>query len=109
MTENRKSPTQVKTDACSICGRATLWACSDCQIDIHKTVHVCQASACRDAHEKICPSHAQRQRLELLVALDDACTLLDGWINTKCPERYRAEHRADVEKKRALIARVRNE
>lgn len=46
-----------------------------------------------------------RERDALIEALRDACTLLEGWINTKCPLRHRAEHRADLAKKRALIAK----
>lgn len=32
----------------------------------------------------------------LRAALNDACDLLEGWVLTKCPRRYRAEHMAHV-------------
>lgn len=37
---------------CSVCGRLTNLACSDCRIDLQKTVHVCSADSCRDIHER---------------------------------------------------------
>lgn len=40
---------------CHICGRETLLACSDCQIDLGATVYVCSSSTCRDSHEIKCP------------------------------------------------------
>lgn len=36
---------------CIVCGEATILACSDCAIDTGKSVHVCEKSECRDAHE----------------------------------------------------------
>lgn len=51
---------------CHICGKQTLYACSDCQIDLGATVYVCSSSDCRDAHEKKCP---ERLREELRAAL----------------------------------------
>jgi len=42
---------------CEICGKQTLYACSDCQIERRETVHVCISSECRDAHEAKHPEH----------------------------------------------------
>ena len=39
---------------CTICYAPTDLACSDCQIDLKKTVHVCTSRTCRDAHEAVC-------------------------------------------------------
>lgn len=47
--------------------------------------------------------------LALCDALDDSVTLLEGWINRHCPPRYRAEHMADVAKKRKIIGDVRRQ
>lgn len=45
---------------------------------------------------------ASQARAETLKAhLIDACELLTGWIARYCKPVYRAEHMADVEKKRA--------
>ena len=49
---------------CHVCGKQTLYACSDCQINFNATVYVCQSSKCRDAHEMRCygsrfPAHPQ--------------------------------------------------
>lgn len=53
----------------------------------------------------IAECHALRQqRDQLAEALDDACTLLQGWVNRYCSPRYAAEHFADIEKKRTLLA-----
>ena len=40
-------------EPCIICGDKTIYACSDCAINSGgtKAVHVCERSACRDAHE----------------------------------------------------------
>lgn len=40
---------------CTVCAQSTPWACSDCQIDGRGAVHVCTSTACRDAHEVLCP------------------------------------------------------
>ncbi len=39
---------------CAVCGIATIYACSDCAIDSGgaTSVHVCEKSECRDAHER---------------------------------------------------------
>lgn len=47
--------------------------------------------------------------LALCDALDHSVTLLEGWINRHCPPRYRAEHMADVAKKRRIIQDVRRQ
>lgn len=44
---------------CTVCGDKTLWACSDCQIDLRTTVYVCEKPACRDEHEHKIGSHWQ--------------------------------------------------
>jgi len=36
---------------CVICGEQTIYACSDCRIDTQKTIHICEKSSCKDAHE----------------------------------------------------------
>lgn len=38
---------------CVICGQPTIYACSDCQIDKHETVHVCAKIDCQEKHEAI--------------------------------------------------------
>lgn len=63
--EPQIEPVQAKMDQCSVCRRGTIWACSDCQMDLRTTVHVCQSQECRDAHEKICPSLLQKRIAEL--------------------------------------------
>lgn len=37
-----------------------------------------------------------RENDTLRTALTDACDLLEGWVLTKCPKRYRAEHMAHI-------------
>lgn len=39
---------------CSVCGKLTILACSDCSIDSggKRSVHVCSNSGCRDVHER---------------------------------------------------------
>lgn len=41
---------------CHVCRTPTLYACADCQIDLGTTIYVCPTAACRDAHERSCPS-----------------------------------------------------
>ncbi len=41
---------------CSVCGKPTDMACSDCRIDLQTTVFVCAETPCLDEHEKTCPS-----------------------------------------------------
>jgi hypothetical protein len=41
---------------CHVCGQQTLFACSDCRIDLGVTVHVCNKKECIDAHEQKCPA-----------------------------------------------------
>lgn len=47
-----------KISPCVICGIDTIMACSDCAIDSggKKSVHVCNLTACMDAHETACHS-----------------------------------------------------
>lgn len=52
------------------CGRQTLYACSNCQIDLRVTVYVCPTSACRDAHEKKCPTELIKRLTEERARLD---------------------------------------
>jgi hypothetical protein len=40
-----------RLDPCVVCGTPTVWACSDCAIDVGGSVHVCNSASCRDAHE----------------------------------------------------------
>lgn len=44
---------------CSICGKDTVYCCSDCMIERREKVFVCVDSQCRDAHEKQHPEHPQ--------------------------------------------------
>lgn len=58
---------------CHVCKTPTLYACSDCQIDLSATVYVCSDKKCRDHHETHCTrSHAalQAQNAELREALE---------------------------------------
>lgn len=36
---------------CVVCGDETILACSDCAIELNKSVHVCRKAECRDLHE----------------------------------------------------------
>jgi len=36
---------------CVVCGKETIFACSDCAIDTDESIHVCQCEACRNQHE----------------------------------------------------------
>lgn len=37
-------------------------------------------------------------------ALKDACDLLEGWVLTKCPARYRGEHMQHIQRLRVAGA-----
>lgn len=52
---------------CTICGTATLYACSDCRIDFQTTIYVCPSTACRDRHEEKCSARL-REELDRLRA-----------------------------------------
>jgi hypothetical protein len=39
---------------CSVCGTATILACSDCRIDTGGMVYVCSRRICREEHDKVC-------------------------------------------------------
>lgn len=41
--------------ACVVCGDQTIYACSDCQIDTGKSVHVCGKVDCQRKHEVLHP------------------------------------------------------
>ena len=47
---------------CIVCGAETIFACSDCAIDAggKESVHVCEKSECRDAHER--HQHGENRR-----------------------------------------------
>lgn len=47
---------------CVVCGDATIYACSDCQIDTAKSVHVCGKVNCQRAHEKLHPERPRPPR-----------------------------------------------
>lgn len=55
----------------------------------------------RTSGERTAESQAAIKSLK--AALTDACTLLEGWINRYCVAKYRAEHLADLEKKRRVL------
>jgi hypothetical protein len=38
---------------CAVCGDKTIYACSDCQIDLRISVHVCSKNACQKKHEEL--------------------------------------------------------
>lgn len=71
-----------------------------------------EVSALADAAaERSRPSYlsektAAAEREELISTLADALTLLSGWIERHCPPKYRAEHRADLEEKLAVLAKA---
>jgi hypothetical protein len=44
----------IRKGACSICGQETSFACSDCKMDRHETIYVCESADCRDQHEAAC-------------------------------------------------------
>ena len=50
-------------EPCTICGVKTILCCSDCAIDTARSVHVCEDTKCRDAHEAV--GHQQQARSEL--------------------------------------------
>lgn len=39
---------------CHVCGEQTLWACSDCQINLKAAVYVCGRRECRERHDRMC-------------------------------------------------------
>lgn len=43
---------------CHVCGDQTLFACSDCQINLKATVYVCGKIACRTTHDEVCSATA---------------------------------------------------
>jgi hypothetical protein len=47
--------------------------------------------------------HAANAYPQLIEHYRDALSLLEGWIAHRCPAKYRAEHQADLERKRALL------
>lgn len=61
---------------CSVCNDATLYACSDCQIDLAATVYVCPKPACRDAHEPKCPFHLKAENESLKAERDRALEVI---------------------------------
>lgn len=60
-----------KINSCSVCGCATITACSDCQIVLRTTVYVCAKSICRDAHEKKCVAALQKALSEATAKLSE--------------------------------------
>ncbi len=40
---------------CVVCGADTIYACSDCQIDYGKSVHICGNNNCQREHENLHP------------------------------------------------------
>lgn len=53
------------TGKCTVCKDETSLACSDCQIDLHTTIFVCNKSSCRNTHEQKCP-HQLEARLSAI-------------------------------------------
>ena len=50
---------------CHVCGTQTLYACSDCQINLNATVYVCGKNECRDTHEQnLCSARTSPKMLE---------------------------------------------
>lgn len=39
---------------CHVCKIQTLFACSDCQINLSATVYICGKAACRNSHVRVC-------------------------------------------------------
>ena len=66
---------KARTGKCTICGKPTELACSDCQIDLRTTVYVCSTYECRKEHEQKC-SHellarkADNSRVALEICLE---------------------------------------
>lgn len=50
---------------CHICRGQTLWACSDCAIDLSATIHICASNECRNAHEEKCSARLREERESL--------------------------------------------
>jgi hypothetical protein len=46
---------------CVVCGDPTICACSDCQIDLQTTIHVCGKWNCQDEHEKKHPASTAKE------------------------------------------------
>lgn len=44
-----------KKAPCVICNADTIYACSDCQIDTGKSVHICEKVSCQREHEELHP------------------------------------------------------
>jgi hypothetical protein len=47
--------------------------------------------------------HAANAYPQLVEHYRDALTLLGGWITQHCPNKYRAEHLADLQRKTSLL------
>lgn len=43
------------------CGAVTVWACTDCRIDLKKTIYVCPTKDCRKRHESAVCSFKNRK------------------------------------------------
>lgn len=64
------------------------------QADVLRHILTCDKRPERRLEERIA---------ELRQGLTDALILLEGWINRYCVPKHRAEHLADLEKKRAVL------
>jgi hypothetical protein len=51
-------------------------------------------------------AHVANAYPRLIEQYRDALLLLRGWIAHHCPDKYRAEHLADLERKRALLTEL---
>lgn len=73
---------------CHVCGAQTLWACSDCRIDLGATVYVCQKLVCQMTHAEKCPAETRatirnheaaimdlKSRLQLALGVE-----IRGWL-----------------------------
>lgn len=89
---------------CSICNDATLYACSDCRIDLATTVYVCSKSSCRDLHELKCPHRLKAENESLkaeLTAMTEDRNLWQQAHDEDCPNRAMIET-LESERDRAL-------
>jgi hypothetical protein len=85
---------------CHVCGEQTLWACSDCRINLGTTVYVCQKAKCRDEHEKKCGER-----------LDERVKYLDGIVAcyTRALMKIKAKQGDPAQIARAAICAADNE
>lgn len=67
--------------------------CAQTLMDVLPSLYA-MAKAMNERHERLAG---------MAHALKDACDLLEGWVVTKCPSRYRAEHMSHIQGLRSTL------